>query len=146
MSFFDSYKNDYVSTQPVEMTFREYLEGCKHDTGFYSTAAQRILKAIGEPKIIDTREDERLSRLFQGRRIKVYEAFKDFYGMETVVEEIVSFFQAAAMGLENARQLLYLCGPVGSAKSSLVEKLKTLMEKEPIYVLKAFNKAIGYVN
>jgi serine protein kinase len=33
--------------------------------------------------------------------------------------------------------VLYLLGPVGGGKSSLAERLKLLMEKEPIYVLKA---------
>src|SRR5262249_44004583 len=35
------------------------------------------------------------------------------------------------------KQVLYLLGPVGGGKSSLAERLKQLMEKEPIYVLKA---------
>src|SRR3546814_794138 len=33
--------------------------------------------------------------------------------------------------------ILYLLGPVGGGKSTLAERLKLLMEKEPIYVLKA---------
>jgi len=55
--------------------------------------------------------------------------------MEDVIARIVGFFQHASQDLEESRQILYLLGPVGSAKSSLVERLKSLMEKEPIYIL-----------
>ncbi len=37
------------------------------------------------------------------------------------------------------KQVLYLLGPVGGGKSSLAERLKLLMEKCPVYVLKAGN-------
>ncbi len=40
-------------------------------------------------------------------------------------------------GLEERKQILYLLGPVGGGKSSLAERLKSLMEVHPIYVLKA---------
>ena len=69
--------------------------------------------------------------------MKVYPAFKDFYGLEETIERIVGFFRHAAQGLEERKQILYLLGPVGGGKSSLAERLKELMEKCPIYVLKA---------
>ena len=48
-----------------------------------------------------------------------------------------AFFRHAAQGLEERKQILYLLGPVGGGKSSLAERLKSLMEVHPIYVLKA---------
>ena len=60
--------------------------------------------------------------------------------MEETIERIVGFFRHAAQGLEERKQILYLLGPVGGGKSSLAERLKLLMEKEPIYVLKAGNE------
>ena len=57
--------------------------------------------------------------------------------MEETVERIVGYFRYAAQGLEERKQILYLLGPVGGGKSSLAERLKLLVEKEPIYVLKA---------
>ncbi len=57
--------------------------------------------------------------------------------MEETIERIVSFFRHAAQGLEERKQILYLLGPVGGGKSSLAERLKQLMEVNPIYVLKA---------
>jgi serine protein kinase len=57
--------------------------------------------------------------------------------MEETIERIVAFFRHAAQGLEERKQILYLLGPVGGGKSSLAERLKALMEDQPIYVLKA---------
>src|SRR5205807_3563869 len=56
------------------------------------------------------------------------------------IERIVGYFKHAAQGLEEKRQILYLLGPVGGGKSSLAERLKEMMEKRPIYVLKAGNQ------
>ncbi len=117
------------------MSLEMYLKLAQKDPSVYNTAAQRMLKAIGEPVKVDTAKDPRLSRIFGNRTIRTYEAFSNFYGLEDVVSRIISFFQHAAQNLEESRQILYLLGPVGSAKSSLVETLKSLMEKEPIYIL-----------
>jgi serine protein kinase len=95
-----------------------------------------MLKAIGEPKMVDTSKDPRLGRIFENRTIKIYPAFeRDFFGIEDSIERVVNFFRAAAQGLEERKQVLYLLGPVGSSKSSMAEKLKHLMEQNPIYVL-----------
>jgi serine protein kinase len=103
----------------------------------YANAAERLLAAIGEPQMMDTAKDPRLGRIFLNRTIRVYPAFTGFYGMEDTIERIVSFFRHAAQGLEERKQIVYLLGPVGGGKSSLAERLKTLMEVHPIYVLKA---------
>jgi serine protein kinase len=73
----------------------------------------------------------------------VYPAFKDFYGVEDAIQSIVDFFKHAAQGLEERKQILYLLGPVGGGKSSLSERLKQLMEDQPICVLEAFNQSHG---
>jgi len=95
-----------------------------------------MLTAIGQPELVDTHHDPRLSRLFFNKVIKIYPAFREFYGMEDTIEQIVSFFKHAAQGLEERKQILYLLGPPGGGKSSLAEKLKSLMEQIPIYALK----------
>ena len=91
--------------------------------------------AIGEPELIDTRLDPRQSRIFQNKIIKVYPAFREFYGMEDSIDQIVSYLRHSAQGLEERKQILYLLGPVGGGKSSLAEKLKHLMEKVPFYAI-----------
>ena len=121
--------------QPEIMPLEAYLDGCRNDPGFYASAAERMVKAIGEPEVIDTSQDQRLSRIHMNRTMKVYPTFNRFYGMEEVIEKTVGYFVHAAQGLEERKQILYLLGPVGAAKSSLAEHLKFLMEQEPIYVL-----------
>lgn len=136
MSIFNHYRQRYESTQQEEMSLQEYLELCKSDPSVYASAAERMLMAIGEPEIVDTSTNPRLSRIFSNKVIKRYKAFADFYGMEECIQQIVSFFKHAAQGLEEKKQILYLLGPVGGGKSSLAEKLKALMEKHPIYCIK----------
>ncbi len=134
---FGDYSRAHENRQATEMSLREYLEGCRGEPVRYASAAERMMAAIGEPELIDTSRDQRLSRIFLNRTIKIYPAFADFFGMEETIERIVGYFRHAAQGLEERKQILYLLGPVGGGKSSLAERLKALMEKEPIYVLKA---------
>jgi len=136
MSIFSNYQTRYEDTEQEEYSLKEYLEICKNDPTAYANAAERLLLAIGEPELIDTSKDARLSRIFSNKLIKRYPIFDDFYGMEECIEQMVSFFKHAAQSLEEKKQILYLLGPVGGGKSSLAERLKQLMEKTPFYSLK----------
>src|ERR1700704_2928782 len=136
-SIFDLYAQAYESQKQHRMSLREYLEGCRADPAMYASTAERMIAAIGEPEFVDSAKDTRLGRIFMNRTLKVYPAFKDFYGLEETIERIVGFFRHAAQGLEEKKQILYLLGPVGGGKSSLADRLKLLMEVHPIYVLKA---------
>jgi serine protein kinase len=136
MKIFDNYAARYERTREEEYSLQEYLELCKRDRLAYASAAERMLAAIGEPELIDTRHDSRLSRIFANKVIKIYPAFRDFYGTEEVIEQVVSYFRHAAQGLEERKQVLYLLGPVGGGKSSIAEKLKALMEQVPFYAIK----------
>ncbi len=136
MSLFSNFQSRYEGTQEEELTLQDYLELCKSDSSAYANAAERLLKAIGEPEMVDTSRDSRLSRIFSNKVIRRYEAFDEFYGMEEAIEQIVSYLRHAAQGLEEKKQILYLLGPVGGGKSSLAERLKALMEKQPIYCIK----------
>ena len=127
-------------TREVEMSLSDYLIACREDPLCYASPAERMLRAIGEPEMVDTSRDPRLSRLFLNRTVRIYPAFSEFHGMEDTIERIVGFFRHAAQGLEERKQVLYLLGPVGGGKSSLGERLKALMEREPIHVLKAGNE------
>ncbi|WP_062261388.1 PrkA family serine protein kinase [Endozoicomonas arenosclerae] len=149
MSIFSHYQERYESTQQEEMSLQEYLDLCKTDPGAYANAAERMLSAIGEPEIVDTSRDPRLSRIFSNKLIKRYPAFEEFYGMEEAIEQIVSYFKHAAQGLEEKKQILYLLGPVGGGKSSLAERLKALMEHMPFYAIKGspvFESPLGLFN
>ena len=135
MSLLDSFTARFEKNREETYSIKEYLEICKRDKTAYATSAERMLAAIGEPELVDTKNDPRLSRIFSNKIIKKYPAFHDFHGMEDAVEQVVAYFRHAAQGLEERKQILYLLGPVGGGKSSLAEKLKSLMEKMPIYVL-----------
>lgn len=136
MSIFQHYKSRYEEAREEEFSISEYLALCRDDRSVYASASERLLIAIGEPETIDTAKDPILSRIFSNRLIHRYPAFKDFFGMEEAIEQIVSYLKHASQGLEERKQILYLLGPVGGGKSSLAEKLKQLMQKVPIYKLK----------
>jgi serine protein kinase len=134
---FDLFSEIYDQERREDITLTDYLMSCRDNPMMFSSAAERMIAAIGEPNIIDTSTDSRLGRIYLNRTIKVYPAFENFYGMEETIERIVGYFRYAAQGLEERKQILYLLGPVGGGKSSLAERLKQLMENQPIYVLKA---------
>ena len=136
-SVFSMFSSAYARERREVMSLTDYLEGCRDDPSMYSTAAERMIAAIGEPKVIDTSKDLRLGRVFLNRTIKIYPTLTGFFGMEDTIQRVVSYFQHAAQGLEERKQVLYLLGPVGGGKSSLAERLKHLMESQPFYVLAA---------
>lgn len=136
MSIFNHYKARFDATKEEEFTLDEFLQLCKQDHSCYASAAERLLMAIGDPEVVDTAQDPRLSRLFSNRVINRYPAFKDFHGMEDAIDQIVSYLKHSAQGLEERKQIIYLLGPVGGGKSSIAEKLKSLMQNIPIYRLK----------
>jgi serine protein kinase len=149
MSIFDHYSTRFEESKEEELSIQEYLDLCKKDPLTYASPSERMLAAIGEPELFDTHNDPMLSRLFSNKVIKIYPAFREFYGMEDVIEQIVSYFKHAAQGLEEKKQILYLLGPVGGGKSSLAERLKALMEKIPFYAIKdspVFESPLGLFN
>ncbi|MBO0903964.1 PrkA family serine protein kinase [Jiella sonneratiae] len=136
-TLFDQYARTYEQRRETLMSLSQFLEKCREDPILYAGPHERLLAAIGEPEMVDTSQESRLGRIFQNRTIRTYRAFTDFYGMEETVERIVAFLKQAAQGLEERKQILYLLGPVGGGKSSLAERIKSLIEDQPIYVLKA---------
>src|SRR6478736_4516302 len=132
----EQFRSNYSATQAEEMGIEEYLDLCRREPATYASAAERMIAGIGEPELVDTRNDQRLGRIFGNRVIRRYPAFREFYGMEDAIEQIVAFFKHAAQGLEEKKQILYLLGPVGGGKSSIAERLKAVMESRPIYALK----------
>jgi len=145
-SLFDTFRSQFESRRRESMAIEAWFQLCAQDALTYASPAERMVAAIGEAETIDTRGDPRLLRLFGNRSLRRYAPFSDFWGMEDTIEQIVSFFRHAAMGMEESKQVLYLLGPVGSAKSSLAERLKSLMERYPIHVLEAEDGSLSPVN
>ena len=67
MSIYENFQNFYEQHEPQLMTLDEYFDLCKEDPSAYATAAERMVKAIGEPELVDTSDDPRLSRIFSNR-------------------------------------------------------------------------------
>src|SRR5690606_35510759 len=78
-SILEGFKSHYARDQETELSLEEYLSLAKQDPMAYASPAERMLAAIGEPELIDTRNDPRLSRLFSNRLVRRYPAFKEFY-------------------------------------------------------------------
>ena len=139
MKLFTDYQHTFQQKIKItKMSVSDWLDISKKDEYAYASPFKRLLKQIGPPTIIDTQTVGRLGIIFENKKIRVFESFNDFYGLEEVIDTIIKFIENANRGLEERKQILYLLGPVGGGKSSLAEKLKYLMEQEPIYVL-AYN-------
>lgn len=123
-----------------EGTFLEYLNIVKENPEISMLAHQRMFKLITEPGIetIKTDENPRLRRIYGNDVVKKYKFFEDeFFGIDNTIMKIVRYFHSAAMAGEEARQVLYLVGPVGAGKSSLMEAIKRALEMSPpIYAIK----------
>lgn len=122
-----------------EGTFLEYLEKVKENPDIAMLAHQRMYNLIVSQGVetIKTDENPRLRRIYGNDVIKKYKFFsEDFFGIDRAIMKIVAYFHSAAMAGEESRQVLYLVGPVGSGKSSLMESLKRALEmSSPIYAL-----------
>src|SRR6516162_5047396 len=113
-------------------TFLEYLEKVKADPTLTKLAHARIYDLIMSVGIRDIQEsdDPRTRRLYKDEPIKVFNFFSDeFFGIERTIAQIVRYFHSASLKGEESRQVLYLMGPVGSGKSSLVERLQRGLEE-----------------
>ena len=120
-------------------TFLQYLELVKERPSLADLAHRRMYDMMVGPGVteLDLEADPRAKRVFGDETVKIYNFFADeFFGMERTLDKIVRYFHSAAMGGEEARQVLYLMGPVGSGKSSLLERLKRGLEDlDPIFVI-----------
>ncbi|SHG51847.1 putative serine protein kinase, PrkA [Thermosyntropha lipolytica DSM 11003] len=115
-------------------TFLDYLNIVKENKDVAMLAHERMYRLITEPgvEVIKTEDDPRLRRIYGNDVIKRYKFFADdFFGIDKTIMEIVRYFHSAAMRGEESRQVLYLVGPVGSGKSSIMESLKRALENSP---------------
>ncbi|MGE5582230.1 MAG: PrkA family serine protein kinase [Bacillota bacterium] len=122
-----------------EGTFLDYLEMVKENPEIVQLAHERLYNLIAKPgvEVIKTEENPRLRRIYGNDILRKYKFFKDFYGIDRTLMKIVRYFHAAAMKGEESRQVLYLEGPVGAGKSSIMEQLKLALESAPpIYAIK----------
>ncbi len=120
-------------------TLLEYLELVKRDPTMTKLSHARIydmIMSVGVRNVQDS-DDPRSKRLHKDEPVKVFNFFADeFFGIEKTVSQIVRFFHSASLKGEESRQVLYLMGPVGSGKSSLVERVQRGLEQAfPVYAI-----------
>lgn len=125
--------------EKFEGTFIDYLELVKKNPDIVKLSHKRLYDTI-IGKGVETlkgEENPRVKKIYGNDVIRKYGFFKDdFFGIDKVVMKLVNYLHSASMKGEEARQVLYLVGPVGAGKSSLVEAVKkALVECEPIYAL-----------
>src|SRR5262245_49311684 len=146
-------------------TFLEYLELVRQTPSLPKLAHARLhdmMMREGTQDILES-DDPRVKRLYKDESLKTYAFFRDeFFDIEKTISQIVRYFHSASLKGEESRQVLYLMGPVGSGKSSLVEKLQRGLEQsdavytidgcpmfeEPLHLLprhlrKEFEKMLG---
>jgi serine protein kinase len=114
----------------------EYLELVRETPSTHKLAHKRLYDMINDQGMVevDLEQNPRLKRIFKGEKLKVFNFFADeFFGMEKTINQIVRYFHSASLKGEESRQVLYLVGPVGSGKSSLVERLKKGLEHLPAF-------------
>ena len=126
--------------QKFEGNFLDYLEIVKSNPDIAKLAHKRMYDIIvGKGvELLKAEENPRVKKIYGNETIRKYDFFKnDFYGIDKVIMKLVNYFNSASMKGEESRQVLYLVGPVGAGKSSLVESLKKALEEaDPIYALK----------
>jgi serine protein kinase len=118
--------------------FLDYLERVRREPGLARLSHARLYDVVMRPGARDVEcGDRRTARLFGDERLKIYDFFKDeFFGIEASVAQIVRYLHSAALLGEESRQVLYLMGPVGAGKSSLVERLERGLEASgPFYAI-----------
>ncbi|SCI98967.1 PrkA family serine protein kinase [uncultured Clostridium sp.] len=123
-----------------EGTFLDYLEILRENPDAAKLAHKRLYDIIMSKGVetLKGEENPRIKKIYGNETIKKYGFFKDeFFGIDHIIMKIVNYLYSASMKGEESRQVLYLVGPVGAGKSSLVEALKNaLVQCEPVYSIK----------
>src|SRR3989337_3718581 len=116
-----------------------YLDKIKEEPSIAKLAHARLYDVIVKVGVRNIQEspDPHVKRLYKDESIKIFDFFtEEFFGIEKTVAHIVRYSHAASLKGEESRQVIYLMGPVGSGKSSLIEKLhRGLEESGPFYAI-----------
>lgn len=110
-------------------TFQEYLEVIAKNPKVTRNAFQRIYDTImsyGYEEFVDAKKTLIRYHFFSDPSFDSNDAV---YGLEIPLMRLVNFFKAAAQGYGTERRVLLLHGPVGSAKSTIVRRLKRGLEQ-----------------
>jgi serine protein kinase len=131
-------REESSKTKKFSGNLMDYIEMVEKDPSIVKSAHKRLHDAIEEHgSYIMPDSDSRKFKIFDGENIKIHKYFEgEFFGMETVIEKVMSFLSSAAHKGEESRQVLLLMGPVGAGKSALTEHIKKVLEGKKYYALK----------
>jgi serine protein kinase len=110
-------------------TFQDYLDIIGKNPQAARNAFQRIYDMIvehGTEEFVDAKK--RLIR-YQFFNDTSFDSEDAIFGSEISLMRLVNFFKAAAKGYGTEKRVLLLHGPVGSAKSTIVRRLKKGLER-----------------
>ena len=133
-----SQREESSKTKKFSGSLMDYIETVEKDPSIVKSAHKRLHDAIEEHgSFVMPDSDSRKFKIFDGETIKIHKYFDgEFFGMETVIEKVMSFLSSAAHKGEESRQVLLLMGPVGAGKSALTEHIKKSLEGKKYYILK----------
>jgi len=133
-----SAREESSKTKKFSGNLMDYIEMVEKDPAVVKSAHKRLFDAISEHgSYVLPDSDPRKNKIFDGENIKIHKYFEgEFFGMETVIEKVMSFLSSAAHKGEESRQVLLLMGPVGAGKSALTEHIKKALEGKKYYTLK----------
>ena len=133
-----SAREESSKTKKFSGNLMDYIEMVEKDPTIVKSSHKRLHDAIEEHgSYVMPDSDSRKFKVFDGESIKIHKYFEgEFFGMETVIEKVMSFLSSAAHKGEESRQVLLLMGPVGAGKSALTEHIKKALEGKKYYTLK----------
>ena len=140
-SFAELIAQDHARQESMSWSgrFLDYLELVRAEPAIAKLAHARLAEVVSAPGAVElaASDDPRLRRLFADERTRSFRFFSgQFFGIERPIAQIVRYLQSAALHGEESRQVLYLMGPVGAGKSSLVAQLERGLETaEPVYAI-----------
>jgi serine protein kinase len=115
--------NKFIKAQEEQLwtgTLEDYISLVVKNPAIHMTSHTRVLKMI---------ESHGVEKDASGKIVK-YNFFKDeIFGVDSSIDEIVSYLRAAAAGSEVGRRILLMYGPTSSGKSQLAIMLKKGLEK-----------------